>query len=101
MADLNLVSVPFCTMNRWSVLTRTPLLRLSIPRTRATVSLLSVAQLRFNSSSSSPFGKLTTNPIEEMDKAKEQDAGKKTASEIARNEDGEVDISSITPQNDE
>ena len=99
--DLNLVSVPFCTMNRWSVLTRTPLLRLSIPRTRATVSLLSVAQLRFNSSSSSPFGKLTTNPIEEMDKAKEQDAGKKTASEIARNEDGEVDISSITPQNDE
>ncbi|KAI5968362.1 mrpl22 [Candida theae] len=51
--------------------------------------------LRFNSSS--PFGKLTTNPIEEVEKKQQKDG----ASEIARNEEGEVDISSITPQNDE
>ncbi|KAI5970555.1 mrpl22 [Candida margitis] len=83
-------------MNRWSILTRSSLLRLSIPRIRS--SPLPTTLLRYNSSSSSssPFGKLTTNPIEEREKEKSA-----TANEIAKNEEGEIDISSITPQNDE
>ncbi|CCG23939.1 Mrpl22 protein [Candida orthopsilosis Co 90-125] len=78
-------------MNRWSILTRGTFLRQSIPRARP--SPLSTVFLRYNSSS--PFGKLTTNPIEEMEKEK------KGASEIVKNEEGEIDINSITPQNDE
>ena len=54
--------------------------------------------LRYNSSSS-PFGKLTTNPIEEIEKETAKEGNK--ANEVVKNEDGEVDISSITPQNDE
>ena len=90
-------------MNRWSVLTRGSLLRLSIPRSIPSSSsplcLMKMTPfLRYNSSSS-PFGKLTTNPIEEIEKETAKEGNK--ANEVVKNEDGEVDISSITPQNDE
>ncbi|KAI5965629.1 mrpl22 [Candida pseudojiufengensis] len=71
--------------------------------------LLPSLQHRFISQSSilynSPFGKLTTDPNQQQPSPQQQESSQIQSTqkrpEIIKNEDGEIDISSITPENDE